>query len=76
MPLRVFSVCSDLYPIGLNRDHLSDARLDLDNFGLIFGYSGSNMANFTSQEILNTLKILYNHAHMSVLGVCSQSRDG
>ena len=52
--------------MGMDGDDLNDTRWDLVNFGPLSNNSGSNLANFTSQENLNTLKIVYNHAYMSV----------
>ena len=73
--MSVLGICIHSNQLGMDRDPLSDPRWEFDLFGLFFSNFGPNPANFTPQMTMNTLKLVYYHALMSVLGICIHSNQ-
>ena len=73
--MSVLGICSHSNQLGMDRGQLSDPRWDFDHISLFFGNFGQNLANFTPQMTMNTLKLVYHHALVSVLGICSHSNQ-
>ena len=69
----VLGISNHSNQLGMNRGQLSDPRGEFDHFSLFFRNFGPNLANFTPQMTMNTLKLIYHHALVSVLGICSHS---
>ena len=69
-PMSVLVICIHSNQFGVKTGHFSDPMWDIDNFSLFEGYFGPNLANFSSQMTLNTLKRVYYHSRMSVIGIC------
>ena len=55
----VLGICSHWNQFRIDRDHLSELRLDLDDFSLFFGIFGSYLAYLSPQVTLNTMKYVF-----------------
>ena len=71
--MSVLGIFSHSNQMRMDRGQLSDPRWTFDHFSLFFGNYRPNLANFTPQMTMNTLKLVYHHALVSVLGICSHS---
>ena len=71
--MSVLGIFSYSYPMGRDRNHLSEQRWGFGDFGLFFSNFGPNLTNFSPTEFLNTLEQVYYRSPMSVLGIFSHS---
>lgn len=64
-------VWSHSYPLGMNKDRLSDREQDFGNFVLFLAILGQNLVYFSSKKAQKDLRPVYNRTPMSILGIYS-----
>lgn len=64
-------VWSHSYPLGMNKDRLSDWEQDFGNFVLFLAILGQNLVYFSSKKAQKDLRPVYNRTPMSILGIYS-----